>query len=1241
MSAAIDGIKDPDDEPLWAIEPEDLSLVLSIDNIELQPSQNVDVSSDGIYKISDEASWSDNDTIKNNEDGKLFVYTTTTNLNVKYTLSSDTKDIVIDLSTMDINESSLYNVMMIISRSDDKYIYISIGDGTRSKIYKEGYYYNGNIYSTKIDCEYNYYVSNVQFNDTELSKFNIYSKYQDFSDQVIPSTPTDQDYKYKVSHITIRSVKTEQVLQNIKNTIQNNELTFVESTKNLWIKNNDKLVKIAAGGGSIDPGDDGMTESEILDLLKKQGIVKEDGGNLSITDLSDITFIHEDTGKRYKYTINESGELVSQPVPNDSELLENRIKNSEVKFTNSARGFVGQLRLAEQNKENPTSKLGPTQNAGLYSDRIKIGAFYAPLSTDKVFGCTRAFIELENTSDSDFCLQGCYLHYTRPTNGKQTVYHLPLTGTLRAGSTYVIAGKRYAYDYDENSYIKVDSFDQEWYVDGELIDFTIDVESSLGNGFAITYGNAQLGAEDYLYKANDGSVSDFTNTTTYPNLYDPSFIDALYFYKGVLDASKLGYWSKLVLNIKSNTMYKNTFELDPAQQAYQSCNVSDSSRVRWASTSDVWVVDLSNKTIRFPHSNQEYEISNFSPKASYLSKNVCTDKTKLDSTKPNMVTCSFGLNIHRDRTFNWISVGCHDEYIWLRKQGTKNWTKLQSYKTISQKVDESSTFPRRKEYSVDVNNAVYARIVSRFPADNTQYTSHKCVVNVLPASPSEPQIWEYIVGRESPLGFCGDYRSDIQTFTLYPESYNPVIYQITDQQGFDWLQYQVWSSAANALALKISQDKGNGDNIIPIIINTGDMTQNGTRINEWVDYYNAGKPLFCQYEQMNVVGNNDLCGTNVLELGTGDDIGKSNSFYFHVFYCYDIDESTFKPIVNGKYIPSLYYFESAGTRFVMINSEITTINCNQWFGLVDGNDTVNIYTGWTIGSNKRYVNTFTSIYTMVYNMLNSDKECIAACHEMPFTVITNSSIASGQEKYSRSVGPNNGALIGSHCNQISNTDTGNGTYWLSRLLEYTGVKLMIGGHKHTYACTYPVREYFFFGNGKNSKDNYSEYKMESTLQNDNVTWTQGDKDFTKFPLTKRKDAGEAPTGFYPYTCVPDLKGGVTYFMCQATGFKLTSNKELPSANQKFSMAVPQTTVNSKGKDVASMNQQYPMFGIIHIDQDNNYDIKLVRIANILTSSAKFTQYDYSKDDMKLQYFGMVDGNDYGAWGDEETTMTSL
>lgn len=140
---------------------------------------------------------------------------------------------------------------------------------------------------------------------------------------------------------------------------------------------------------------------------------------------------------------------------------------------------------------------------------------------------------------------------------------------------------------------------------------------------------------------------------------------------------------------------------------------------------------------------------------------------------------------------------------------------------------------------------------------------------------------------------------------------------------------------------------------MPVLINTGDMTQNGTRINEWLDYYNGGKNLFSHLEQMNVVGNNDLCDTDEKILGTGDDTGKSNGYYFHIFYCYEVNESeNYLPTITGydsieRYIPSLYYFDSTNYRFVMVNSEITYENCKSWFKKRYNNNgqVVNIYTG--------------------------------------------------------------------------------------------------------------------------------------------------------------------------------------------------------------------------------------------------------------------------------------------------------
>ena len=89
--------------------------------------------------------------------------------------------------------------------------------------------------------------------------------------------------------------------------------------------------------------------------------------------------------------------------------------------------------------------------------------------------------------------------------------------------------------------------------------------------------------------------------------------------------------------------------------------------MRWASlANDAQYLTLNKEYIEFPKSNSIKYVSDYTPKASFENKNVCTDKSKLDVTKPNMVTCSFGIDMHKDRAFNWISVGYHDEYIWIR-----------------------------------------------------------------------------------------------------------------------------------------------------------------------------------------------------------------------------------------------------------------------------------------------------------------------------------------------------------------------------------------------------------------------------------------------------------------------------------------------------------------------------------------------------------------------------------------------
>ena len=68
-------------------------------------------------------------------------------------------------------------------------------------------------------------------------------------------------------------------------------------------------------------------------------------------------------------------------------------------------------------------------------------------------------------------------------------------------------------------------------------------------------------------------------------------------------------------------------------------------------------------------------------------------------------------------------------------------------------------------------------MTGRFPAANTQYTSHKCIINIVDSAVDSPTEYTYIVGRADKNGNPDlEHCSEEYTFTLYPTSYVPRIY---------------------------------------------------------------------------------------------------------------------------------------------------------------------------------------------------------------------------------------------------------------------------------------------------------------------------------------------------------------------------------------------------------------------------------------------------------------------------------
>lgn len=1378
---------DIEEEPLWCIDEGDngLSFVekASIDNepgtspekVYLDPKAHIYLNTDNVVKITDSADW-EYDCLHNLPDNKILMFFTSNNKNINIMLCDDDSEdepFNINMNNYETSLSTKYNILVCVSRKvknedtllGNNYIYISISEWGSNKTLLEGYLGSGGELNTsRVDLDTRYYPSKITFKDINLYQLHTYTRLQEIKDHELPIKPDDTELKYQAAHITIRSIDKHEDL--ILDYIENNELIFEKSTNILWIKTDGKLKKVSGGGG-VDPGDDDMTQDQLLKALSDAGIITikntSDGtehlydyDNIIINPIGDIVFVNEESGKQFKFSVDSHGEYKTEDLDNflkfNPIVITNitgetgkNYGNHEGDFTN--RGFASRYWLKTNNvDENDYNNKNAVNN----SDRVKIGAIYAPGKTTKVYGCTHGYIELENTSTQDFPLDNIYLHFCYPKNDNGSYTRefesLKLSGKIPGGGTYLIRCKEYAKADDPNVFINVKTFDKEWWITNgdnkELLDLSwedipdgIDVgDGNRGYGLLLTYGS--------LDTWNTKLVNTTLKDTLKTNGNVDTYIDSFVFINNLNSSTGTNIWGdstntpnrkelvrngNLLPNV-DNAIFKNTFELDPAKQAFQALHPKDSSRLRGANEVDTQVITLNKEFIEYQGIDERFPISKFTPKASFEHKNVCTDKTSFDINKPNMVSCFFGINPYTTRAFNWLSGGLFDEFIWVKKQEDSNdkWTRFESYKPGQDSNKQTINNITRKVFAKILKTAAYDRITNIFPGNKIKYTSHKVILE-FDATNENPIVYEYRVGRQDINGNPDEeHTSGIQTFTLYPDNWTPKIFHITDQQGFHWIEYQAWAAAARKLNDVIEAECTTDNQCFPVIVNTGDVTQNGTRINEWLDYYNGGKLLFNHLEQLNMVGNNDLCTSDPTMLGTGDDPDKSNPYFFHICNCYEVDDydsddddgnTASCPILtftensetNYVYVPSIYYVDFTEYRLVLLNSEITTTTCESW-----GHKDVNVYTGFGFGNDKDYKadengNQFTPLYTVIYNILktayDNNKKIICACHEMPYTVITLESVTFTSTKNAslskhRSINTA-GNLVGSHMNQLSPDDT-KGMHWFSRLLENFEVKVILGGHKHTYAFTWPVREnYMYKFNGQwystapyviDAVDDHSghdgiikkdgstnlevgnktivydyqfDYKedgenttqivycshhtswkppvMDSTLKNEIIEWyypvfqyqySDGlnslykvpydvselkmniNEISTKFPIVY--DIGFYETfgegtilngmkAFYPVLPCNDVLNndykGYVNIMCQATGYKLMSNKELPTNVQKFSKLIPKTIHDQDGEkitDKPNPDQRKPMFGVLTIN-NNNLNYYLVRINNIMAN----------------------------------------
>lgn len=759
--------------------------------------------------------------------------------------------------------------------------------------------------------------------------------------------------------------------------------------------------------------------------------------------------------------------------------------------------------------------------------------------------CSHNFVELANLSGKDINLKGLSLQYSTEGNAWKS---LPLEGVIKNGSTFLVRGAQCA--AMDGAKIKVLDYDMEWYENNEPFAFSDEKAK-----FFLRWGTEPTTATEPLYQK-----------------------------VGTKDVSlENGYISLAGFNVPDNesegTAYKTTdmrdklfkryYAMDPVSQATKSMD-------KRGTATDWNYVDLTKADGEVIPNIEDY-----TPMATRDKKDIFYNKTKLFEDKPSLITCSFGIQATDNgkgatRCFNWLSKGVRDEYIWIRSKGTEEWGAAnESFKNLSSDTDKTLKY--------------YNRISIQY-TDGTVFTAHKFIKSGLTKG-----AYEYIAGRKDNAGNpvlseCTPIRTfEVKSDTDVANGFNFV--QTSDQQGFNWDEYQVWAAAAREITRFTS------DNSLPFdfMVNTGDMTQNGNRMGEWLDYFNAKSDELNGMVEMATIGNNDLSPSVIYKLGDGSDAAKLNLQNILFFYTFEMDKDN-PPVfsIQGAdyLVPSLYSFNYGKVHFICMNSELKATaednpgkDCVYNFG-----STGNFYPhikAWAENDIKKYTG-----YT--WN--------IAYCHEMPFTILVADIVNKAKDnKLEESTGRGGASM---------NTNTpSKDNYWFSEFCQKNNIPLVFGGHKHTQATSYPILENVTYDGETRSVESYrpivvvdetvlqSDFASNSLVQVGNYkypnNWVEGGALKAEFA-----DVGRLSTFKLKSELEVDTTP-VTYAMSQATGYKHTSNKELPSPHIPW-LRYYYPANNGK----ANSGQKFPFYTVWSIT-DEKIEGRVRKVNGAFNGSGKF------------------------------------
>ena len=686
---------------------------------------------------------------------------------------------------------------------------------------------------------------------------------------------------YKVKHLIIKSAETESdIKENLLN-LCDNELVWCEGNNGLYIRSKGRLVKI--NGGNNSGNNDNNEDNNIGDIMN--GIITNG------EHIGSIDFVSK-SNKVYRMKVNDYGKM-------------------EVYTSN----------LDEPDPSiNSKYKPGEKMNS-LFMEKLYINSFYCGgdgLNIDEhsLRPCSHNFVELSNLTNEDINLNGFSLQYAT-TEGAWEV--LPLWGVIPSNGTFLIRGAQCSIMDANTTVIKVQDFDMEWYVTKQIngIDTKKLIQfSSETSKFYLTYGTATSSDSPYSVSGN-------------PKTYNLSagYVD----YIGVhaLGSTAPSAEGTAYGKLSDKYIIKKYYAMDGVSQATKELKKRNNA-------ADLCYIDLTRNDI-IP------DVKKHTPRTSKEGKNIFYDKTKLFEMKPSTVVVSFGIQATDNtanngsgatRCFNWVSKGYYDEFLWYKKINNvddtlsltikdidNSWTCIESYYGKDSELIEKND-GQHGYYDKNGDGQFYQRI-QRETTDKELCTTHKVIVRKLTEG-----VYAYVCGKKDKNGLPLDNGcSDLRTFVVRTDANvnsGFTFVHTSDQQGFNWDEYQVWYYAARCISDCTPDNISNPQ----FVMNTGDATQNGNRINEWLDYFNGREPLK-NLEEQYTIGNNDLCPQIPYKLGDGGNTEKINPVNITYYYTFELDNENLPLFTVGQnkyYVPSLYSFNYGKHHFLCMNSAASPIS---------------------------------------------------------------------------------------------------------------------------------------------------------------------------------------------------------------------------------------------------------------------------------------------------------------------------